>query len=290
MTLPPASLMHRVLIAWNSRRISRKSSGSQRSERPVESTISQNRTVSWRRSLVLPRRSSIEHSRQSLEPLFLVIGSNPVPAPLLGRLWLLRKIKATELRAIVAGDHSPSYARLGRRRPGHKRRPFCSARPSFPAANPGAVPGRRTDLGSGQQPGKKRVQHAASRVCLADPDRELLPSRPVGGFDMLPFHERTLVQQRDAVPFVSKLIEFIEESIPRQLVRAGVNGIDGENIAVVGVGQDGACILPDEIGPKGHVAAKAVCIEMLFTELEILAQRTQPLRAREGPERERVLG
>src|SRR5262245_23637980 len=122
MTLPPASLMHRVLIAWNSRRMSRKSSGSQRSDRPVESTISQNRTVSWRRSL--PRRSSIGHSRQSLEPHFGVIGSNPVPAPLLGRLWLLRKIKATDLLVIVAGDHGPGPARLGWRRPGHKRRAF----------------------------------------------------------------------------------------------------------------------------------------------------------------------
>src|SRR5262245_13156523 len=107
---------------------------------------------------------------------------------------------------------------------------------------------------------------------------------------MLPFHEWTLVQQRDAVPFVRKLVEFIEESIPRRLVGIGVDWIDGENIAVVAVGQDGARILPDKVGPKGHVAAKAVCIEMLFTELEILAQRTQPLCPRERPERERVLG
>src|SRR5690348_17150595 len=70
MTLPPASLMQRVLIAWNSSKTSLRSSGSQRSERPVESTISQNSTVSWRRSLVLPRRSCIEHSRQSFEPVF----------------------------------------------------------------------------------------------------------------------------------------------------------------------------------------------------------------------------
>src|SRR5262245_34621967 len=70
MTLPPASLMQRVLIAWNSSKTSLRSSGSQRSERPVESTMSQKRTVSWRRSLVLPRRSSIEHSRHSFEPVF----------------------------------------------------------------------------------------------------------------------------------------------------------------------------------------------------------------------------
>src|SRR5579884_113750 len=122
-----------------------------------------------------------------------------------------------------------------------------------------------------QKAGKERVQHAPIRILGTYPLRELLPARAVGRFDMLPLNEGALIQERDAAAAGGKFVELLQEVVPRVNIGGRVNGIDGEDLLVLSVGEERAAVAADVVGAEGHIAAESRGCEMPVGEIEIRA-------------------
>jgi hypothetical protein len=102
---------------------------------------------------------------------------------------------------------------------------------------------------------------------------EVEPALAVGGFDVLAFDERTLVQQGDPIVLKGELVELAQEVMPGRVIGARVNRVDRENLLIVRVRQDRAGVLANVIGAERHVAPKSGSLEVLIREVEVGAQR-----------------
>src|SRR5262249_22199836 len=78
-----------------------------------------------------------------------------------------------------------------------------------------------------QQLCKKWIEHAPVRVGVSGPSREFTPLIAVSRAYVLLLNERSLVQQRNAFPLISELIELAEIPFPCRQVAVGVDRVDG---------------------------------------------------------------
>ena len=92
-------------------------------------------------------------------------------------------------------------------------------------------------FGGRQQLGKEWIDHAAAGVHRAQPACEFVPPVAVGGLHVLARDEWALVEQRDTVARGGEVIERTQERVPLRVVATRVDGVDGENFAVVRVRQ-----------------------------------------------------
>src|SRR5262249_10350736 len=127
-----------------------------------------------------------------------------------------------------------------------------------------------------QEPGEERVQHPLVGIHGPHPGGEVGPALAVGLLEEAALDAGALVEEGDALVLVGELVELPEEELPGALVGGGVDGVEGDDVAVVAVGEDRALVLADVVGAAGHVAAEAGLLEVLVGKDEVVAQDLEP--------------
>src|ERR1700730_3271309 len=141
-----------------------------------------------------------------------------------------------------------------------------------------------------QKLGEETIHHPTLRVHRSYPVAKLTPSLTVNREKVFLLHERSLVQQRNALPLVRELVVLAEVPLPRRQVAEGVDGVDCQDVPVASVRQNRAGILGNMVGDEGGGAAESILLEMLVSKFAILVKCVKPLAGRKRPEAEAESG
>src|SRR5262249_53758745 len=122
-----------------------------------------------------------------------------------------------------------------------------------------------------QKLGKEAIHHPTLRVHRSCPVAKFTPSLALNREKVLFLFARSLVQQRNALSPVGELVELVEIPFPCRQVAEGVDGVNGQDVSILRVRQNGAGVLGNMVGDQWAIAAESVLLVMLVGKFAILA-------------------